>query len=67
MASKIKLELDYDVADGIALLVLKDYRRTIKKNLKDHFNGGYMHPEDVAANQDKLLPALKLLINHFGG
>jgi hypothetical protein len=68
MAINMKLALDYDVADGITLLTLKDYRKTIKQSLNAHFNkGDYMHPEDVTFNQTKLLPALKLLINHFGG
>lgn len=59
--------LDYDVVDRLTLLNLKDYRKTIKKRVKDHLKKGtYIHPEDLAINQ-KLLPALDLLIDHFGG
>lgn len=65
---KHKIELDYDAADAITLLVLKEYRKTIKKSMNDHFKtGSYMHPDDLAFNKTTLLPALKVVINHFGG
>lgn len=65
---KHKIELDCDTADSIALLVLKDYRKSVKQSLNKHFtDGSYMHPEDVAFSQATLLPALKVVINHFGG
>jgi hypothetical protein len=68
MALKMKLALDYEVADGITLLTLKDHRKLIKKSVKDHLKkGDYMHPEDLAFNQAKLLPALDILIHHYGG
>lgn len=61
-----KLELDYDTADSITLLVLKDYRKLIKQNLNAHFNDGeYVHPDDLAFYQTTLLPALKVVINQF--
>lgn len=63
-----KLELDYDTADAIALTVLKEYHKTVKKMMKDHVKkGDYMHPEDFAFNKATLLPALKVVINQFGG
>lgn len=68
MALKMKLELDYEVADGITLLTLKDHRKLIKEQVKKHLKkGDYMHPEDLVFNQTKLLPALDLLIHHYGG
>jgi len=33
---KHKIELDFDTADGITLLVLKEYRDVIKKEVKAH-------------------------------
>jgi hypothetical protein len=68
MALNMKLALDYDVADGITLLTLKDHRKMIKDQVKKHLKKGeYMHAEDLAFNQTKLLPALDILIHHYGG
>lgn len=65
---KHKIELDYTAADAITVLVLKDQRALIKTELKAHLNSGeYMHPDDLAFNQTTLLPALKVVINYFGG
>jgi hypothetical protein len=68
MALKMKIALDYDVADGITLLTLKEHRKMIKKQVKDHLKkGDYMHPEDFAFNQTTLIPALDVIIRHYGG
>ena len=60
------LELDYDTADRITLLVLTDQLRYLQKELDDFKDGKWLHPEDVA-NNTKLIPALELLISYFGG
>jgi hypothetical protein len=60
------LELDYDTADRITLLVLQDQLNYLRKELDDYKEGKWLHPEDVA-NSAKLIPALELLISYFGG
>jgi hypothetical protein len=61
-----KIELDFETADRIAVLVLKNYRSYLQKELDDFKNGGYLHPEDVAENT-KAVEALNLIIKHFDG
>ena len=61
-----KLELDFETADRITLLSLKDQRSYLKKELRDHKKGAYLHPEDVVGNQ-KIIEALDLIIKHYGG
>ena len=70
-----KIELDGDIADRIALLVLKEHRSLLKeqlrkwqKNPKSEANprGYYLHPEDVTGNM-QLVAALDLIIGYFGG
>ena len=69
-----KIELDGDIADRIALLVLKDHRELLQeqltkwqKNPKSEVNpsGYYLHPEDVTGNM-LLVMALDLLVEYFG-
>ncbi len=65
---KHKIELDFDAADAITILVLKEHRKMIKKSVKAHLKkGDYMHPEDLVFNQHTLLPALDVVIKHWGG
>lgn len=61
------ITLDYDVADGIVIAVLKEQLQYLKKELKQHKKGKYMHPEDVYSSEYELIPALELIIKHFGG
>ena len=69
-----KLELDGEIADGITVLNLINYRAYLKtelnlwkKNPKSDTNpdGYWLHPEDVAGNI-KAIEALNLIIKHFG-
>lgn len=60
------LELDYDTADRITLLVLTDQLRYLQKELDDFKDGKWLHPEDVA-NNIKIIAALELLISYFAG
>ena len=62
-----KFEIDYEVADRITLLSLKDNLEYLKKELKEHREGAYMHPEDAYNSEFKLIPALELLIHFYGG
>jgi hypothetical protein len=62
------LTIPYEVADGITLAVLEDQYNYLTQELKDHKqNGKWMHPEDVVNSEQNLIPALKILIKHFGG
>lgn len=61
-----QLEIDYETADRITLLTLKDQRKYLKKELDDFKEGHYLHPEDVA-NNIKLIAALDVIIPYYGG
>jgi tRNA G37 N-methylase Trm5 len=60
------LEIDYDTADRITMLVLKDQLKYLRKELEDFKEGKWLHPEDVA-NNIKIIAALELLIPYYGG
>ena len=60
------LEIDYDTADRITLLVMKDQLNYLRKELEDFKEGKWLHPEDVA-NNIKIIAALELLIPYYGG
>ena len=60
------LELDFETADRITKLSLKDQRKYLKKELADYKKGKYLHPEDVVGNQ-KLIEAMDLIIKYYGG
>jgi hypothetical protein len=60
------LMIDFDTADRITLLVLKDQLKYLRKDLEDFKEGKWLHPEDVT-NNIKLIAALELLIPYYGG
>ena len=62
----MQFEIDIETADRITLLALKDNREYLKKELKRHRKGEWMHPEDVVYNT-QLLEALKIVIDYYGG
>lgn len=63
----MKFELDYDVVDAIVLKGLKDHRKMVKKSLKDHLeNGTWMHEDDVVYNV-RLIKAMEVVIDYYGG
>ena len=64
--SKRKLEIDFETADRITLISLKDQRSYLKKELRQFKKGEYLHPEDVASNT-RLIAAMDLIIKHYGG
>jgi hypothetical protein len=64
MSNSPGLTIDFDTADRIAVLVLKDYRKLLQKELDDYESGEYLHPEDVAGNV-KRIGALNLIIADF--
>lgn len=63
---KHSLELDFETADRITLLSLKEQRKYLKKELVDFKKGKWLHPEDVV-NNTRVVQALDLVIKHFGG
>jgi hypothetical protein len=63
----MKFELDYDLVDAITLKALKNHRKMLKRQLKDHLeNGSWMHPEDVV-NNAKFIDAMDVIIDYYGG
>ena len=60
------ITLDFDTADRITLLVLKDQLKYLRKELEDFKNGKWVHPEDVVKNAE-IIAALELLIPYYGG
>lgn len=61
-----KLEIDFETADRITVLSLKEQRSYLKKELRQFKKGEYLHPEDVAGNI-QLIAAMDLIIKHYGG
>ena len=64
--SKNKLEIDVETADRIVVLVLKEQRKYLKKELANFKKGQYLHLEDVSGNQI-MVHHLDAVIKHFGG
>jgi hypothetical protein len=64
--SKGKLEIDFETADRITLISLKDQRKYLNSEIRKFKKGEYLHPEDVANNM-KLIAAMDLLIKYYGG
>jgi hypothetical protein len=60
-----KLEIDFETADRITVITLKDCRKCLKKELKSFKSGEYLHAEDVAGNI-KLIEAIDTLLKYFG-
>lgn len=62
------ITLDYETADRIALLALKDHLQYLEDEVKEHEeNGQYMHPRDYDDSKTKLIPALRVVIDYYGG
>jgi hypothetical protein len=53
-----------DVADNITKVVLKEHRDYLKKELKQHKKGEWMHPEDVVLNK-QLIDAMEFLLKRY--
>jgi hypothetical protein len=60
------LKIDYVIADRVTLLNLQDQRKYLRKELKDHKKGKYLHPEDVVRNAE-IIACLDILIAYYGG
>jgi hypothetical protein len=64
--SRGKLEIDFDTADRIVLLALKEQRKYLKKELAQFKKGEYLHPDDVV-NNTRLVQAMDMVIKYYGG
>ncbi len=60
------ITIDFDTADRITLLVLKDQLKYLRKELEDYKVGQFLHPEDVVRHAE-IIAALELLIPYYGG
>lgn len=61
-----KLEIDFETADRITMLNLKEQRRYLKKELANFKKGEYLHPDDVV-NNTRLVQAMDMIIKYYGG
>jgi hypothetical protein len=62
------IELDFETADRITVLNMKEQVGYLKEELKKHLEeGNWMHPEDVYNSEHVLIPALEVLIDYYGG
>ena len=61
-----KLKIDFETADRIAVLTMKEQRKYLKKELANFKQGQYLHPEDVNGNEI-MIHHLDAVIKHFGG
>lgn len=60
------LQIDFETADRITVITLKEQRKYLKKELVDFKKGKWLHPEDVV-NNTRVVQALDVVIKHFGG
>jgi hypothetical protein len=62
------MTIDWETADRITVLSLKDQLQYLEKEISDHVNEGqWMHPEDYHNSMTRTIPALKHLIQYYGG
>lgn len=62
------LEIPIEVADGIVVASLKDQLSYLKEEVRLHVEEGeYLHPEDYHKSMTKLIPAMEVLIEYYGG
>ena len=63
---KHQLTIDFDTADRITVVNMKESLAYLEKELKDHVEkGSWLHPDDAYNSQFKLIPALKTLIKYY--
>jgi hypothetical protein len=63
-----KLEIPFEVADGIVLASMQEHLGYLKEEVRAHVEeGAYLHPEDYYNSMVKLIPALETLIVYYGG
>jgi hypothetical protein len=63
-----KLEIPFEVADGIVVASLKNQIDYLKEEIRLHVEEGkYLHPEDYHNSMVNLIPAMEMLIGYYGG
>jgi hypothetical protein len=65
MNETIGCQIDYETVDRITVCGLQDYKDSLEKQIQNHANGGWMHPEDVE-HSHKMIEALKFVLKDFG-
>lgn len=61
------LTLDFETADRITVISLRDHLNYLKQEVKDHIeNGQWMHPEDFELSVTKIIPALETILRYYG-
>lgn len=66
--NKTGLEIDWDTADRITLLCLKESLETNREELRKHLEeGAWLHPEDKERLIFKIIPALEVIVDYYGG
>ena len=63
--SRDKIYLDMETADRITIDSLKDAVAYLQKELEDHKNGAWLHPDDVVMNH-KYIEAMKFVLAYYG-
>lgn len=64
----MSITLPIEIADGITLATLQEQVSYLKEEIRLHTEEGkYLHPEDYHNSMTKLIPAMELLIEYFGG
>lgn len=68
MRNNLGMSIPWEVADGITLANLEDQYSYLKEELRSHDEEKeWMHPEDVNNSRNRILPALGVLIEYYGG
>jgi hypothetical protein len=63
-----KLEIPWEVADGIVVAALKNHIEYLKEEIRLHTEEGqYLHPEDYHNSMVNLIPSMELIIAYYGG
>ena len=62
------LEIPFEIADGIVIASLIEHVGYLKEQIRLHVEEGqYLHPEDYHKSMVKLIPAIEMLIDYYGG
>lgn len=63
-----KLEIPFEIADGIVLASLKNHLGYLEEEVRLHVEEGkYLHPDDYHNSVVNLIPAMETLIAYYGG
>ena len=62
------LEIPFEIADGIVIASLTEHVGYLKEQIRLHVEEGqYLHPEDYHKSMVKMIPAIEMLIDYYGG